>query len=355
MRTFVERLISRWAISASQRQLHSVILCALDVCDFVLMRSCLGPREATWDKLCTTVWCIPTASVLFFAGASPAPSHLYVAGQFMKSAVVPKPYSYYLKLFDKATASIANTTDPEGFHPAITGTSHSTWLHRHTSLDFTATLHLDFAVTLYFTVTLHLTAPSHFTIFHCHTTVTLHLISLPHSTWLHRHTLLHCHTLLYFTVTLLHCHTSQSHSHNSLLFTSQSHFITSLYLTVKLHSYSSLLFTSQSHFTLLHCYTSFLFPSLSHFTSIYFTVTLHFILPHCHTSLLFPSLSCSTSLYVTVILHFTLLHSRTSFYFIVTLHFTSLSHLTVTLHFTLLHLVREVTWPTVHHPSTQPN
>ena len=75
----------------------------------------------------------------------------------MKSAVVPKPYSYYLKLFDKATASIANTTDPEGFHPAITGTPHSVTLH------FTATLHLDFTVTLYFTATLHLTAPSHFT------------------------------------------------------------------------------------------------------------------------------------------------------------------------------------------------
>ena len=141
--------------------LHCLIRNVLYECTFVFQSAkgirCRCLKTFSWEKLCTTVWCVPTASVLFFAHASPAPSHLYVAGQFMKSAVVPKPYSYYLKLFDKATASIANTTDPEGFHPAITGTPHSVTLH------FTATLHLDFTVTLYFTATLHLTAPSHFT------------------------------------------------------------------------------------------------------------------------------------------------------------------------------------------------
>ena len=283
MRTFVERLISRWAISASQRQLHSVILCALDVCDFVLMRSCLGPREATWDKLCTTVWCIPTASVLFFAGASPAPSHLYVAGQFMKSAVVPKPYSYYLKLFDKATASIANTTDPEGFHPAITGTPHSTWLHRHTSLYFTATLHFT-SLSHYFTATPHsLTVTIHFFLLHSHTSL-LHFTLLSNFTATVHFFLLHNHTSLYFIVTL--------------------------------------------HFFFLHCHTSLQFTSLSHFTSFYLTVTLHFFFLHCHAPLHCTSLSYFTSLYFTVALHFTSLSHFTLLYC-----HTSLSHFTL-LYFT---------------------
>jgi len=115
---------------------------------------------------------------------------IYVAGQFMKLAVVPKPYSYYLKLFDKATASIANTTDPEGFHPAITGTPHSVtlhltslphsaWLHRHTSLYFTATLHFP-SLSHYFIATPHsLTVTVHFFLLHSHTSL-LHTSLLVH-------------------------------------------------------------------------------------------------------------------------------------------------------------------------------
>ena len=44
----------------------------------------------------------------------------------MKKTVAPKSFSYYLKLFDKAAAVIADNPDPDGFHRAITGTLPST-------------------------------------------------------------------------------------------------------------------------------------------------------------------------------------------------------------------------------------
>ncbi|XP_070176634.1 carbohydrate sulfotransferase 15-like [Littorina saxatilis] len=42
-------------------------------------------------------------------------------GQWMKKTVTPKPFSYYLKLFQKPAATIAENPDPQGFHPLITG------------------------------------------------------------------------------------------------------------------------------------------------------------------------------------------------------------------------------------------
>ena len=60
------------------------------------------------------------------ACVSTPPLYPFVTGQWMKTTVVPKPYSYYLKVFDKPAASIAKNSDPDGFHPAITGILHST-------------------------------------------------------------------------------------------------------------------------------------------------------------------------------------------------------------------------------------
>ena len=40
----------------------------------------------------------------------------------MKKKVAPRTIYDYLKLFDKATAVMADNPDPDGFHRAITGT-----------------------------------------------------------------------------------------------------------------------------------------------------------------------------------------------------------------------------------------
>ena len=75
----------------------------------------LGGLAARYDKKNILIDCVSTT-----------PLYPFVTGQWMKKTVVPKPYSYYLKLFDKPAASIAKNPDPDGFHPAITGILHST-------------------------------------------------------------------------------------------------------------------------------------------------------------------------------------------------------------------------------------
>ena len=357
MRTFVERLISRWAISASQRQLHSVILCALDVCDFVLMKSYLCPREATWDSdNATATWVCKRYALQvvedILLGQTVYNCLVYtdsVSFILCRRFTRPLPSLCCRTVYEIGSGAEAIFLLPEalwqgdGLHSQhhwsrrvpsrhyryislhLTSPSHFTWLychtplglrrhtllHCHTPLDCTVTLHYISLphyrhTSLDFTATLHLTSPSHFT-------------SLPHST------LLHCHTtsLPHLTVTI---HFFLLLSHTSLLhFTLLSHFTATVHFFL-LHSHTSLYFIVTLHFFFLnchislHCHTSLYFITLSHFTSFSFTVRLHFTVLHCHTSLHFTSQS-----------HFTLLHCHTSLYFTVTpdshtsLYFTSLS------------------------------
>ncbi|KAL8607105.1 hypothetical protein ACOMHN_008691 [Nucella lapillus] len=42
-------------------------------------------------------------------------------GQWMKKTIKPKPFANYLRLFEKSLVTIADNSDPKGFHPLVTG------------------------------------------------------------------------------------------------------------------------------------------------------------------------------------------------------------------------------------------